>query len=98
MTTHVTKLGRSLSGATDSYNQFIGSLERNVLTSARRFADLEVVTDQTKALPEVHGIEESIRPITKAELLMAESGGVVAIDGKVVDGTSATDGENRAAG
>lgn len=79
MTGHVTKTGRALESATKSYNQMIGSLERNVLTSARRMVELEVV-DPRDAIDEVRGIEEVPRPVTKPELLAAEEGGVVAID------------------
>jgi DNA recombination protein RmuC len=79
MTGHVTKTGRALESATKSYNQMIGSLERNVLTSARRMVELDVV-DERESIDEVRGIEEVPRPITKPELLAAEEGGVVAID------------------
>lgn len=77
MTGHVTRTGKALETATKSYNQMIGSLERNVLTSARRMVELDVV-DAT--IEEIKGIEEVPRPITKPELLAAEEGGVVAID------------------
>ncbi|MFD2026137.1 DNA recombination protein RmuC [Promicromonospora aerolata] len=79
MTGHVTKTGRALESATKSYNQMIGSLERNVLTSARRMVELDVV-DERDMIDEVRGIEEVPRPITKPELLAADEGGVVAID------------------
>lgn len=84
MTGHVTRVGRSLSSATESYNKFIGSLERNVLTSARRFAELEVI-DPSQVIGELEGIDDAVRPITKAELLPAEAGDVVAIDDKSDD-------------
>lgn len=79
MTQHVTKMGRSLESATKDYNRLIGSLERNVLTSARRMVELDVV-DEKDRIAEPRGIEEVPRPITKAELLAADDGGVVAID------------------
>lgn len=79
MTGHVTRTGRALESATKSYNQMIGSLERNVLTSARRMVELDVV-DEKDSIEEIRGIEEVPRPITKPELLAAEEGGVVAID------------------
>ncbi|MEU4385043.1 DNA recombination protein RmuC [Promicromonospora sp. NPDC023805] len=79
MTQHVTKMGRSLESATKDYNRLIGSLERNVLTSARRMVELDVV-DEKDRIAEPRGIEEVPRPITKAELLAADDGDVVAID------------------
>jgi DNA recombination protein RmuC len=79
MTQHVTKMGRSLESATKDYNRLIGSLERNVLTSARRMVELDVV-DEKDRIAEPKGIEEVPRPITKAELLAADDGDIVAID------------------
>jgi len=79
MTSHVTRTGRALESATKSYNQMIGSLERNVLTSARRMVELDVVDDR-ESIEEIRGIDEVPRPITKPELLAADEGGVVAID------------------
>lgn len=79
MTGHVTRTGRALETATKSYNQMIGSLERNVLTSARRMVELDVV-DEREMVEELKGVEEVPRPITKSELLAADEGGIVAID------------------
>lgn len=79
MTQHVTKMGRSLESATKDYNRLIGSLERNVLTSARRMVELDVI-DEKDRIAEPRGIEEVPRPITKAELLAADDGDVVAFD------------------
>jgi DNA recombination protein RmuC len=42
MGSHVVGLGRNLRLATDSYNDFVGSLDRNVLTQAKKFEDLKV--------------------------------------------------------
>lgn len=39
---HVASLGKALDNAVGRYNQFIGSLETQVLTQARRFEDLKV--------------------------------------------------------
>ncbi|MFD5213240.1 DNA recombination protein RmuC [Microbacterium sp. NPDC058345] len=46
---HLAKLGRSLNTTVEAYNKFAGSLDRNVVTQARRFSALqgleEVLTD-----------------------------------------------------
>lgn len=46
---HLAKLGKSLNSTVDAYNRFAGSLDRNVVTQARRFSALqgldEVLTD-----------------------------------------------------
>jgi DNA recombination protein RmuC len=42
MGSHVFDLGRNLKLAGDSYNSFVSSLDRNVLTQAKRFESLKV--------------------------------------------------------
>ncbi len=83
MTKHITSTGAGLERATKAYNQMIGSLERNVLTSARRMVALDVV-DEKDAIEELKGIEEVPRPITKSELLAAEEDRVVALESLVI--------------
>jgi DNA recombination protein RmuC len=63
---HVGKLGRSLTAAVSQYNDTIGSLESKVLVTARKLNDLEVV-DTT--LVEVEGLDATVRPLTKPELV-----------------------------
>jgi len=48
---HFAKLGRSLSGAVDAYNDAMGSLERRVLTKARQLQSLGVVGPDTSIAP-----------------------------------------------
>lgn len=78
MTGHITKMGRSLESSTKAYNSMIGSLERNVLVSARRMVELDVI-DAKDEIEEVKGLQEVPRPITRPELLAAEEGAVVAL-------------------
>jgi DNA recombination protein RmuC len=42
MVTHLEKVGMNIKQAADSYDRFIGSLEQNVVPSARRFKELGV--------------------------------------------------------
>ena len=65
---HVDKLGRSLTGAVKAYNGTVGSLERQVLVTARKLNDLDVVDADLDAPA---AIEESVRPLGAAELVAA---------------------------
>jgi DNA recombination protein RmuC len=61
---HVEKLGRSIERSVKDYNAFVGSLERQVLPSARKLSAL----DESKVLGTLNGIEESPRELTAFEL------------------------------
>lgn len=61
---HVSKLGRNLDTAMAAYNQFVGSLESQVLTQARRFEQLKIDTAGKTIEPLPVG-EQSARPLTK---------------------------------
>ncbi|MET4780893.1 DNA recombination protein RmuC [Glaciihabitans sp. UYNi722] len=62
---HVEKLGRSIEGTVKNYNNFVGSLERQVLPSARKLS----VLDESKVLGTHDPIEESPRELTAYELV-----------------------------
>jgi len=68
---HLTKLGKSLNSTVDAYNRFTGSLDRNVVTQARRFSALqgleEVLTDTTP-------VEAQAVPPQKGDVYELESG------------------------
>jgi DNA recombination protein RmuC len=64
---HVQKVGRSLSGAVDAYNQAVGSLESRVLVSARRFADHGVVGPD-KDIPVLEPVDVTPRATQAPEL------------------------------
>lgn len=60
---HVARLGRNLELANGAYNSFVGSLESQVMTQAKKFEALEVSgPKEVEALPV---IESSPRPLTK---------------------------------
>ena len=66
MGAHVAKLGRNLELATGAYNDFVGSLERNVLTQAKRFETLEVAGG-AKEIEPLPMVDTSPRPLTKLD-------------------------------
>ncbi|MDO6415618.1 DNA recombination protein RmuC, partial [Sphingomonas sp. BIUV-7] len=61
---HVQKLGRNLNQATGAYNDFVGSLESQVLTQARRFEALKIDT-AGKTIDPLPMVEQTVRPLTK---------------------------------
>ena len=67
---HVEKLGRSIERSVKDYNAFVGSLERQVLPSARKLNAL----DESKVLGTIAGIEEAPRELTAFELTALPSG------------------------
>ena len=65
---HIEKIGKGIAGAMGSYNDAVGSLERNVLPAARRFKDYNVNT-AGKDLPEIAPLREEQRHLAAPELL-----------------------------
>ena len=59
-------LGRSLHRAVEDYNGLVGTLERRVLVSARRLAEMGLVEED---LPAVEPLLDAPRPLTAPELL-----------------------------
>ena len=64
MTGHVLGLGKALEGAVHKYNAFVGSLESQVLTQARRFSELSV-DHEGRELPELEPLDTLPRPLAK---------------------------------
>lgn len=67
---HAASVGKALDAAVSRYNQFVGSLESQVMVSARRFEDLKV-DHEGKELPELNAVEQSPRALSRPELLNA---------------------------
>lgn len=63
---HMDKLGRSLESAVKTYNSSVGSLEKQVLVTARKLNDLQV-TDEELAIRA--GVEEPLRSLAASELV-----------------------------
>lgn len=61
---HVASVGGALTRAVESYNQFVGSLESQVLTQARRFEDLKADTP-TAPLRETSVVDVATRSLSK---------------------------------
>jgi DNA recombination protein RmuC len=77
---HVDKLGRSLNASVAAYNATVGSLERSLLPSARRMAELGVTAGEVGAPREVEDVAKPVtapallaKPVT-AQALLAEPG------------------------
>ena len=64
MGSHALALGKALDTAVGKYNSFVGSLESQVLTQARRFEELSA-DHEGRDMPELTPIETSVRPVTK---------------------------------
>lgn len=53
---HLRLVGTGLGSAVQNYNKFVGSFERNLMTSGRRMAALNIELP-SKTLPELHGVD-----------------------------------------
>ena len=70
---HAAAVGRALDTAVGKYNQFVGSLESQVMVSARRFEDLQV-DHEGKDLPGLPPVEGSPRSLSRPELIADPAG------------------------
>jgi DNA recombination protein RmuC len=68
---HAAGLGKALTTAVGKYNAFVGSLESQVLTQARRFEEL-AVDHEGRDMPALQPVEAGVRPLAK--LAGAEEG------------------------
>jgi DNA recombination protein RmuC len=67
MAGHLTKLGRAIGRSTEAYNDTIGSLERQVLVSARRLSDLGV--ESGKEIDSPAQVDTAVRSLQAPELV-----------------------------
>jgi len=68
MGAHAAAVGKALDQAVGKYNQFVGSLESQVMVSARRFEDLQV-DHEGKDLPALPPVEPTPRALSRPELI-----------------------------
>jgi DNA recombination protein RmuC len=61
---HAAALGKALESAVGKYNSFVGSLESQVMTQARRFEEL-AADHEGKELPDLTPVETAVRPLGK---------------------------------
>jgi DNA recombination protein RmuC len=80
---HAASVGKALETAVGKYNQFVGSLETQVMTQARRFEDLKV-DHEGRELPELTPVEGGVRALTKltSDLDEPQDGHVAALTAK----------------
>jgi DNA recombination protein RmuC len=81
MGAHAASVGKALDAAVGRYNQFVGSLESQVMVSARRFEDLKV-DHEGKEIPEIAPVEAAPRTLSRPELLSS----VVAEERRLAEG------------
>ena len=70
LTSHAERLGKNLEASVDSYNRFLGSMERSVMPSAKRLAELGI--ESGRAVPELSPLESSPRTPMQAALEFTE--------------------------
>jgi len=71
MSQHFSKLGDAITKTVDTYNQTVGSLEKNVLTSARKFKDLRPAN--AGQLEEVAAVENTPRALDAGKWPLLEA-------------------------
>ena len=79
MGAHAGSVGKALEQAVGKYNQFVGSLETQVLTQARRFEELKV-EHQGRPVETLEALEVAVRPLAKLQAEAASPVRLVAGD------------------
>ncbi len=80
---HAASVGKALEQAVGKYNAFVGSLETQVMTQARRFEDLKV-DHEHRELPELTPVDGGVRALSKlaTDFEPDEAGQVAALTAK----------------
>ena len=69
---HAGALGKALEAAVGKYNAFVGSLESQVMTQARRFEELSV-DHEGRTLAPLEPVEQGVRPLAKLAAVEGET-------------------------
>ncbi len=80
---HVDGLGKALTNAVSTYNRTVGSLESRVLVTARKLNELGVVDAE---LSQLSPVEDTVRSLSAAELIVETGPELVAAPGQARDG------------
>jgi len=83
---HVDGLGKALTNAVSTYNRTVGSLESRVLVTARKLNEIGVVDAE---LGQLGPVEETVRSLSAAELIVEGGPELVAAPGQARDGVPA---------
>jgi DNA recombination protein RmuC len=70
---HLKSVGSGLNSAVNNYNKFVGSFERNVMSTGRKFAELNIETGK-RELEDVPEIEALPRYASEVEQALIEDG------------------------
>lgn len=70
MGSHISRVGRHLGQAVDSYNQTVGTLERRVLSSARKFKALDATNED---MGELNALDHTPRRLQSLEMVGEEN-------------------------
>jgi DNA recombination protein RmuC len=70
LSSHAERLGKNLEASVDSYNRFLGSMERSVMPSAKRLAELGI--ESGRPIPDMSPLETSPRTPMQAALEFTE--------------------------
>ena len=76
---HAAKLGAAIDSSVDKYNEFAKSLERNLLTSARKANEFDLSQFGELDAPKLLQIKDSVHNFGKKELTLD------AIEGEIID-------------
>src|SRR5262249_46740701 len=82
---HVDGLGKALTNAVSTYNRTVGSLESRVLVTARKLNEVGLVEAE---LSQLSPVEDTVRSLSAAELIVETGRELVTAPSQVRDGAT----------